>query len=292
MQRRAAAIYFVFFLVVGAAAYAYIGVAQSSQQPAFNVDGPTLAGNESTTIDGTEYTAAEVGHESSGGGGGHGGGGGEGALVATLEWTNDSARQTATLENESTVTYQDTSYTVLVANGSDVSSFTLREELNVSAILANDDAVENSVATRNDTEYVVYRENDSLHPLSEYLPEPDTRQFSTGDSYQYEGNETTVAEVTSSGVTLEWTGPVANSEELQEGTNVTLANGEQYFAHFPDGQDEAVMLVSVDQYESYQATVSQRDYLGERVNGLWGIVIISGSAAFLILSMAYMPHRG
>jgi len=56
MQRRAAAIYFVFFLVVGAAAYAYIGVAQSSQQPAFDVDGPTLAGNESTTIDGTEST--------------------------------------------------------------------------------------------------------------------------------------------------------------------------------------------------------------------------------------------
>jgi len=185
MQRRAAAIYFVFFLVVGAAAYAYIGVAQSSQQPAFDVDGPTLAGNESTTIDGTEYTAVEVGHESSGGGD-HGGGGGEGALVATLEWTNDSARQTATLENESTVTYQDTSYTVLVANGSDVSSFTLREgSSNVSAILANDDTVENTVATRNDTEYVVYRENDSLHPLAEYLPEPDTREFSTGDSYQY-----------------------------------------------------------------------------------------------------------
>jgi len=93
-------------------------------------------------------------------------------------------------------------------------------------------------------------------------------------------------------VTLEWTGPVANSEELQEGTNVTLANGGQYFAHFPDGQDEVVSLVPSDQYPSYQATIGQRNYFDERMNGLWGIVIISGSAAFLILSMAYMPHRG
>ena len=288
MQRRAAAIYFVFFLVVGAAAYAYIGVAQSSQQPGFNLDGTTLESNESTTIDGTEYTVAEVGH-ASGGGGGHGGGGG-GALVATLEWTNESARQTATFENGSTVTYQGGSYTVVVPNASEPSSFTLREEQNVSAILANDSAVENSLATKNDTEYVVYRENNSLVPASEYLPAPDTQQFSTGDSFQYEGTQTTVAEVTSSEVTLEWTGPVDRSEELQEGTNVTLANGQQYFAHFPS--DHAVSLVPVDQYDDYQNTVSKREYFNERMNGLWGVVIVSGSAAFLVLSMAYLPHRG
>lgn len=287
MQRRAAAIYFVFFLVVGAGAYAYIGVAQSSQQPAFQLDGTTLEGNESATIDGVEYTVTEVGHESSDGG--HGGGG-ETPLVATLEWTNESARQTATLENGSTVTYQDQEYTLAVANDSDPSSFTLREELNLSAILANDEAVENDIATQNDTEYVVYRENDSLRELSEYLPEPETREFSTGDGYEYEDSTATVASVTSSGVTLEWTAPMDKSEELSEGTNVTLAGGNQYFVHFPN--DHAVSLVPSEQYGSYDQTVSQRDYFDERINGLWGIVIVSFSAAFLILTMAYMPNRG
>ena len=288
MQRRAAAIYFVFFLVVGAAAYAYIGVAQETQEPGFQLDGTTLEGNGSATIGGVEYAVTELGH-ASGGGGGHGGGGG-GELVATLEWTNESARQTATLDNGSTVTYRGQSYTVVIANETNVSSFTLREEQNVSAILANDSAVKNTLATQNDTDYVVYRENDSLRPASEYLPAPETREFSTGDSYQYEGNETTVAEVTPSAVTLEQFGPAVNTVELNEGTNVTLANGDQYFAHFPN--DHAVSLVPIEQYDDYQDTISQQDYFDERVNGLWGIVIVSFSAAFLILSMAYMPHRG
>ena len=289
MQRRAAAIYFVFFLVVGAAAYAYIGVAQSTQQPEFDVDGTTLQGNESTTIDGTQYTIAELGH-ASGGGGGHGGGGGEGALVATLEWTNESAVQTATIENGSSVTLQNASYTVAIPNGSNVSSFTLREEQNVSAILANDPAVKNSLATQNDTDYVVFRENNSLRPAAEYLPAPETRQFATGDRFRYEGTRTTVADVSSGSITLEWTGPVDNSVDLQEGTNVTLANGDTFFAHFPN--EEAVSLVPVEQYDQYESTVSQRGYFDERVNGLWGVVIIAWSAAFLVLSMAYLPHRG
>jgi hypothetical protein len=287
MQRRAAAIYFVFFLVVGAAAYGYIGVAESTQEPSFQLDGTDLESGENTTIDGTEYSVGEVGHESSGGG--HGGGG-EGALVATLEWTNDSARQTATLENDSTLTYQNTSYTVVVPNGSEGSSFTLVEQQNVTQILANDDAVENDVVTRDDTDYVVFRENDSIRPASEYLPAPETLEFSVGDSMQYEGADATVAEVTSSAVALEWTGPQENSVDLQDGANVTLANGQQYFAYFPD--DHTVSLVPIDQYDSYAQTVSEREYFHERMNGLWGVVIISGSAAFLILTMAYMPHRG
>lgn len=289
MQRRAAAIYFAFFLVVGAAAYAYIGVAQTSQQPDFSLEGPTLSAEESTTIDGTEYTVTELGH-AGGGGGGHGGGGG-GELVATLEWTNDSVRKSATLENGSSTTLDGTDYTVHVANESDVSTFTLREELNVSAILQNDPAVENTTATYNDTEQVVYRENGTIRPLSEYLPEPGTREFSVGDSYQYEDTETTVAEVTPAGVTLEWTASESQSAELQEGANVTLASGQQYFAHFSD-DEEHVSLVSVDQYGDYAHTEQARSYFQERLNGLWGIVIISGFAAFLVLSAAYLPNRG
>ena len=287
MQRRAAAIYFAFFLVVGAAAYGYIGVAQSTQQPQFSLDGTTFEGNVSNTIDGTQYNVTELGH-ASGGGGGHGGGGGE--MVATLSWVNRSARLTATLDNGSSTTYQGTTYTVVAPNQSNASSFTLREAQNVSAILANDSAVRNSLATQNGTDYVVYTANDSLVPASQYLPTPQTRQFSTGDTYRYEGNRTTVSSIGSEGVTLTWTGPASRSTELTEGANVTLAGGQGYFVHFPSS--EVVSLVPSDQYPDYSQTLAEQSYFTERINGLWGIVIISGVAAFLILSMAYMPNRG
>jgi hypothetical protein len=134
MQRRAAAIYFVFFLVVGAAAYAYIGVAQDTQRPAVSLDGTTLGANETAGIDGMQYTVTELGHESSGGGGGHGGGG-EGALIAEIAWTDADATYSETLDNGSTTTYQGDSYVVDVPSADDPSTFTLREELNVTAIL-------------------------------------------------------------------------------------------------------------------------------------------------------------
>lgn len=276
MQRRAAAIYFTFFLVVGAAAYAYIGVAQDTHQPEFELEGETLGEGDSVSIDGTEYTIADFAED--------------GDLVLTLEWVDDSAVHTATLENGSTTAIEDTSYTVVIVNETDLSSFTLEEELNVSAILQGDDAVENSLAEKNDTQYVVYRENNTLRPAAEYLPEPETREFEVGDTYPYEGNETTVVEVTPEEATLEWTGPASRSAELEEGMNVTLANGDEYFAHFPS--DDQVTLVPIEQYGDYATTLDEQDYFNERINGLWGIAIVAGIAALLIVSLAYIPNRG
>jgi len=137
--------------------------------------------------------------------------------VATLEWTNESALHTATLENGSSVTYENTAYTVVVANGSNASTFTLLEEQNVSAILASDQDVKTASPRRTTRSTSSTGRTTRSVPPSEYLPEPETREFETGDTYQYEGNATTVAEVTSSGVTLEWTGPMSRSAELQGG---------------------------------------------------------------------------
>jgi hypothetical protein len=289
MQRRAAAIYFVFFLVVGAAAYAYIGVAQDTQRPAVSLDGTTLGANETAGIDGMQYTVTELGHESSGGGGGHGGGG-EGALIAEIAWTDADATYSETLDNGSTTTYQGDSYVVDVPSADDPSSFTLREALNVTAILQSDPAVENTLATKTGTDQVVYRENNSIEPLESYLPTRETISFAEGDEYTLEGNATTVAAVESGGVTLEWVGAKSRTAELEEGANVTLADGQQYFAHFPG--DKAVQVVDIDQYGDYAETLAAQSYFTERKNGLWGVVILSGFGAFMILAAAYMPTRG
>src|SRR6056297_1138048 len=145
MQRRAAAASFVFFLVVSVAAYAYIGVAES-QRPEVQLDGQELTNDSTFTAGGQTYTVSNI--HLSGGGGGHGGGGG--SMAADLSWTNSSSQYTATIANGSTTTEDNTTYDVSTAPG----TMTLTAQQNVTALLRADDAVENSLATRNDTDYV------------------------------------------------------------------------------------------------------------------------------------------
>jgi len=289
MQRRAAAIYFVFFLVVGAGAYAYIGVAEQTHQPQFELDGTTIESEGAGAIGGAQYNLSEITHTE---GGGHGGGG---ALVSELSWTNESYRYTGAISNNSTTTIENDSYRVVVPNESGVSQFTLQAEQNVTAILRDDPAVEDSVATQNGTSYVVYRDNDTLRPLSEYLPEPGTIEFAEGDTIPFESDdgtvEATIYNVTSSEVQVEWIAPQENTVELSEGQNVTLANGQQYFAHYEHGGD-SVQVVPADQYGQYATTNDEQHSFQQRLNGLWIVVIVSGTAAVMILSSAYLPIRG
>jgi hypothetical protein len=288
MQRRAAAIYFVFFLAIAVGAWSYIGVAENAYEPQFSVDGTTFQEGSTATIDGVEYEVTELGH-AGGGGGGHGGGGG-GDLEATLSWTDPSAPQTTTLDNGSTIDYRDGVYNVTVFNQTAPPSVLLREDLDVQALLAADDSVEDDLAEQNGTLYVVDAEDRSLRPLSEWLPEPETATFSAGDEIEYENQTATVAAIERGGVTLEWEGSVEEETDLTEGTNVTLANGERYFAHFPAA--DRVTLAPPAEYPAYSQTVAERDYFGERLAGLWGVVIIAGMAALVILALAYLPTRG
>src|SRR6056297_19823 len=102
MQRRAAAAYFVFFLVVSVAAYAYIGVAES-QRPEVQLDGQELTNDSTFTAGGQTYTVSNI-HLSGGGGGG--------SMAADLSWTNSSSQYTATIANGSTTTVDNTTYDV------------------------------------------------------------------------------------------------------------------------------------------------------------------------------------
>ena len=284
MQRRAAAGYFVFFLVVSVAAYAYIGVAES-QRPAVSLEGEALTNDSSFTSDGMTYTASNI-HLSSGDD--HGGGG---SMVADLTWTNESWVYTETIDNGSELTRDNTTYLVTTSNESE--TMTLTEQQNVSALLQSDPAVDDSLATQGGTDYVVYSENDNQVLLSEWLPEPETQTYAVGDSYTYAASsgpqQTTITSITESTATVEWVAPKDRSVELSEGGNVTLADGE-YFAHFPD--HSSVLVASVDQYPAYQETLSRQDYFHERKNGFWGITILSGIASVLMLGMAYLPNRG
>lgn len=70
MQRRAVAVYAVFFLLLGASSYAVIAVAE---KPPIEVDGQTYSEGDTFTVGGQQFTVASLGTSESGGG--HGGGG-------------------------------------------------------------------------------------------------------------------------------------------------------------------------------------------------------------------------
>jgi hypothetical protein len=366
MQRRVAAIYLVFFVVVGASAYSVIAVAQ---QPAIDLAGESLSQGESMSVNGEEYTLVELSEEG-GGGGGHGGGGGA-TLVGQLATTNESFQYSASLANGSalsptnsswpgkeaefttTVADGDTvevdgesltanvsggnfslvdeagnttatlsvgdslsiaagfatvtdidgetatlvggeNYAVVVANASDPAEFRAVQQFNVTQRLRQDPDVENQAYSGDDGRFVRYR-NGTTQPLDAYLPEPAVTTFAEGDTLTFRAaddlsapaNETTVADVNSERVLLEWTGPRTTKTELTEGANVTLA-GQQHVVHFTS---DSTVLVSPE-VGTYQDQIARQDYYHERMNGLWGVSILSGFGALLVVGLAYLPTRG
>lgn len=296
MQRRAAAVYFALFLVIGAGAFGFIQVGMTEPTVQFQ-DAPEYGPDDTITVDGRTHTVANITTVGgSGEGGGHGGGGGGEELSANLTWVNESARETATLANGSTTTYEGVDYNVLVDNAS--GQLTLSAVQNVSAILEADPAVEDEPLTQNGTQYVRYVDNGTIQPLSEYLPEPERVSFAVGDDYRYpaeSGNVTaTVSAVTAEEATLTWTSPQTNRIQLSEGGNVTL-NGQQHFVHFPsEPGDESpqVQVLPVDSYyDSYQTQLAEIDYFQERTNGVWGVVILSFLAGIILLGTAYLPVK-
>ena len=87
MQRRVAAIYFAFFLVMAMSAYSVIAVAE---EPTVDVAGEQLAQGDTITVNGQEYTVDSIGEQ-----------GEENASVGQLATTNDSAVYSAELANGS-----------------------------------------------------------------------------------------------------------------------------------------------------------------------------------------------
>jgi hypothetical protein len=288
MQRRAAAVYLVLFVALAGGAYAYIEVGAS--EPEVSLDGPTYTEGDTFSVGDRTYTVTTVEAEVEEGS--------HGApdtvtRVGELTWFNESAIATAELENDSTVAFNDGEYTVAIANESNITSFDLVESRNISAILADDPAVEGTATGDDGQEYVRFT-NGSTQLLSEYLDPADTVTLSTGDTFPYQQEnetiDTTVAAVSSSAVTLQWDNPQNETIDLEEGGNITL-NGEQHFAHFPDDSSVKV-LASGQYYSSYQSELADISAFDDRVVGLWGIVILSLLSSIILIAAAYLPNKG
>ncbi|MGQ4557621.1 hypothetical protein [Halobellus sp. GM3] len=267
MQRRAAAIYVALFIIIGAASYSLVATAQTPEiefsNPAYELtQGDQFQVGEQT------YTVSSVSD-----------GTGE------LQYTEESARYTVSWENDSTQTLGDEEWRVIVESGEDPSAFTLREEINETAILQNDPNASDETVTQDDERYVVI-DGSELVPASEYFPDPETRAYAEGDTVQYEGNATTVDSVTADSVVLAWEAPRTSTVALEDNANVTLGE-ETFLAHFADGST----LQLVDDFDSYNRQTAEIDRVNTYENGLWGVSILSFLTSVFLLGFAYLPSR-
>jgi hypothetical protein len=277
-------VYGLLFLVLGAASYSLVA---TGAQPTIGFENPDhrLSAGDSFTTDGQEYVVSDISAQASGGE--------AGAPVTVtrsgqLSTTDESSVYSEAWANNSSVTLDDREWRVLVPNESDPSEFTLREEINESAILANDTNADNETVTRDGTQWVVVERDGEtdLVPASEYFPDPESRQYAEGDGFDYRGNETTVANVSTAQVTAEWVAPRTLTTEVDDEANVTVGDT-QYLAHFPNNQT----MVLTSDYESYDSQVAEIDAYQKHVTGLTGITIVSGVVTALLFGMAFLPSR-
>jgi hypothetical protein len=284
MQRRAVAVFVAFFLVMGTLS---LGLVVTAESPTLDAEGEELQAGDSFTVSGQEYTVSDITVEESEGGGGHGGGGGT-TYEAVFEWTVQDAEYTESWENNSTVEFDGKTWRVLVGDGDDPSTFTLEEQLNKSAILADDPDADNETVMHEGEEHVVVQEDgeERLVDADEYFPAPETREYSEGDTFDYDGNETTVDAVSTDAAELRWTAPMTQSTAAGYRANVTLSD-QTFFVEFLD--EETILLstdfAALDNYNEASETHHHHK------NGLWGVTLLSGITGVLLLGMAYMPSR-
>jgi hypothetical protein len=147
MQRRAASIYFVFFLVMGASAFSVIAVADA---PTMDISGDELAQGDTITVDDRTHTVSTLEAE-------------EGSVTGELVWTNESAQYTQTVANNTTLSPtrfafegQEARYTTTLLDGGSVpvngsfatidinasaGQFTLSQDGNVTRTVAVNDSL-------------------------------------------------------------------------------------------------------------------------------------------------------
>lgn len=274
--------YIAFFVVLAAGSYAFVATAEG---PSITIDDPEYELENGSQVDTGErtYTVTSVG-TSGGGGGGHGGGGGGGTREATLSWTNESAVFAATLEANTTVTVDDQDYHLFIQNGSNPTEATLR------TVPGNGS---DANLTYDGRWFVVREDDDGTRTLTPYLQDDtfSNTTISEGDQISYQGNQTTVANVSNGTVLLEWEGERSESITVTDGEpfilNSSTTEGTEYVAHFTS--DESLVMTS--DVEGYQNQVAAQQRFHERTNGVWGIVILSSFAAILLTGLAYLPRK-
>ena len=275
MQRRAVAVYVALFALIGVASYTLMVTAE---QPQVAVENPNiqLSSGEEVTVDGQGYTAAaveEVTEE-----GGHGSTSTH--MAATLEWTQTGVENTDTWAEGDTVTVDEREWEVISIADSAV---TVEEVIDREAVLAADPAANNTIYS-GDTDFVLV--NGEQVFVSEYF-DPDEETFSEGETVPYDGKQATLDSVTNESVTVSWMADESNSQTLEAGDTMTLADNSSYTAYFTGSNTVEL----TDNTDAYQAAVTEQETFSQRVTGLRWVTFTAGFIAMLLIMFAFLPSR-
>lgn len=274
MQRRAAAAYAAFFLVIAAASYGVIAMTDAPDVDVRPGEAEhTLKSGTTFTVGDRDYTVTAISD------------GEQTDRRATLEWVNESERVTESWAANTTVTVENRTYRVVIPNESAPDSFQLRpepgdwanphweaEQQVVDVDVDGDEFVENRV------------------PIGQFIEGNESltnRTIDRDTPFQYAGNETRVVELTTESATLEWTTDKTHSVELAHESNATLRDT-TFLAYFPD---ESTVYLDSAESTQYFDRAADADHYEQRTNGFWAVSILSGFAIVLLIGLAYMPRR-
>lgn len=263
MQRRAAAMYVILFIVIAVGALSIVTF----------VDGPNAAMDEydhqvsveeTFTVDGTEYRLNRLTE-----------------LSATFAWTDPAAEQNAFLDNESTIESDGVEYRLTIPPDDDPDRFTLTETF-------PDHDLE--TIERDGVNYVVIDEQlvrEDEYLLEEYGPREE-REFELGDTFVLDAENATVTveSISPTNVEVTWVGEATVTMTVSAGEPFELADT-TYVANFVD-EDTLQLTTDVEAYEEH---ADRLDTWDERYQGFWGIGVLSIIAAILISGLSFLPRR-
>ena len=281
MQRRAAAAYVAFFVIIAAGSYAFIGVAE---EPTITVDDPdiTASAGDTFTVDGVEYTVEDVAEPAPANE--EGVEAGEPAdepqipVEATITWMED-VTQTESLAVGDEFMLDDMNWSVEVPDEEDPTTFQLIEIVEIDRPTVEDDGVTYVIVERDGEQVLVERDD----YVREEFGEPAEREFSEGDTF----NETqTVEEVTADEVTITQIEAEEQSVVLGEGDEETFGET-TYVSHFPDRST----LALTSDLDAYEQELTEQQTFHDRITGISYVGIFALLFAFVMVPLAYLPKR-
>ncbi len=270
MQRRAAAMYVLLFLVVAVSALVFINM----------VDGPSdtldeadydLGVDDTVTVDGTDYQVSSIDQFS-----------------ATLEYVIEEDDRTTTLSDGAIINVSRVEYRVEIPDVDEPENITLVETFPEHDL--------DTFELDGETYVIIDAEEDEFMEETAYLEQEfgprDRIVLVEGDTFDYEDQEmdvvvdATVDSISSAGVGISWVGPSSNSLILPRNAVSTIGNTD-FGVNFV-GED---MIQLSSDIEAFNDHIDALDTWDERYQGFWGIGVLGIIAAILLTGLSYLPRR-
>ena len=277
MQRRAVAVFVAFFVLIAAGSYTLVATAEEPTITLEDADYELSEGEELTVGDQT-YTITEIEETEDEEDGSM-------TFAGSIEWVEEDVEMSELWADGDTVEVDDTDWELQIADDEEPTSFTLEEILDREAILEADPSASNETFEEDDEEFVIV--DGEAVPVDEYFDDPRTMTYSEGESFTYNERTVTVAEVTPDDVTLTWIEDETNTDDLQQGEMIELADGNEYLTFFPGSN--TVMLTQ--DTTSYDQQVEAQQQFGDRVTGLTYTIVTSLIFVFSLIAFAFLPSR-